>query len=257
MASSTRHALAASLVGLLVVGPTTAAAEEILVASAVSLREPLAEIARRFERAHPDVRVRLSFGASSVLAAQVRAGAPIDLLVAADERIVHALAEDGIAGDPIVVAGNRLVVIQAEGAAARITSAEDLMGPSIRRIAVPPRAVPVGRYARGWLVRLGLLDKLAPRMVQTEHARATLAAVDAGDADAAIVYATDAQIARSARIAFELPAAEQPRIVYAAARIAEARQPEDADAFLDFLTAPGAQKTLAAAGFSTGVGSLR
>jgi molybdate transport system substrate-binding protein len=91
-----------------------------------------------------------------------------------------------------------------------------------------------------------MLARLEPRIVRTEHARATLAAVDLGHADAAIVYATDARLARSARVAFEIPEAEQPRIVYVAARIAGGEQ---AGRFLAFLGGPEARSALRTAGF--------
>jgi molybdate transport system substrate-binding protein len=65
---------------------------ELLVAAAVSLREPLETVARRFESEHPGTRVQLAFGASSALAAQARAGAPLDVFVAADEESIDSLA---------------------------------------------------------------------------------------------------------------------------------------------------------------------
>jgi molybdate transport system substrate-binding protein len=126
---------------------------------------------------------------------------------------------------------------------------EDLARPEVRRIATPELAVPVGRYAREWLRRRGLLERLAPRLVPTEHARATLAAVDHGQADAALVYATDARLARSARIGFEVPDAEQPRIVYAAARVRGSTRRSGADDFLAFLGGEASRDALRAAGF--------
>jgi molybdate transport system substrate-binding protein len=89
-----------------------------------------------------------------------------------------------------------------------------------------------------------------PALVSTEHARATLAAVDAGHADAGIVYATDARMARSARVAFEPPANEQPRIVYVAAPLTSARTPELAAQFVAALAGADAQRMLRAAGFA-------
>jgi molybdate transport system substrate-binding protein len=228
-----------------------AQADDLLVGGAVSLREPLEEIARVFEQRNPGLRVELAFGASSFVATQVRAGAPIDVVVSADARIVDALVADGLVApdDTSEVALNRLVVLISREARARPRAAEDLLDPALRRIAVPDGAVPVGRYAREWLAARGLLDRLAPRLVRTEHARATLAAVEQGHVDAAIVYVTDARLARSARLAFEVPAAEQPRIVYAAARVRGAG--EDAARFLAFLDGPQARGALAAAGFGT------
>lgn len=241
-----RCALLAALLAAL-----PAQAGDLLVGGAVSLREPLTEIASAFEQLEPGRRVDLAFGASSFLAAQVRAGAPIDVVVSADARIVEALVADGLVapGDTTDVAFNRLVVLTSRWADAQPRAAEDLLDPALRRIAVPDGAVPVGRYAREWLRACGLLDRLEPRLVRTEHARATLAAVEQGHVDAAIVYATDARLARSARVAFEIPDAEQPRIVYAAARVRGAGS--DAPRFLAFLGGPGARQALAAAGFGT------
>jgi molybdate transport system substrate-binding protein len=211
-----------------------AAADELLVAAAVSLREPLMEIATRYSAQDGNAGVRLTFGASSALAAQVRAGAPIDVLVSADERIVDDLQRQGLV---------------AEGLGIPIERPEDLTRPEVRRVAAPEFAVPVGRYAREWLRRRGLLEQLAPRLIPTEHARATLAAVDHGQADVAIVYATDARLARSARIAFEVPDAEQPRIVYAAARVRDSTRRRQAGDFLAFLTGQATRDALRTAGF--------
>jgi len=229
--------------------PQAGAADEIVVAGAVSLRAPLQEIVRRYEATRPGVRLVLTSGASSFLAAQLRAGAPIDLLVAADTRIVDDLVSEGLvnASDRQTLATNRLVAMARPGLSPSPTNAAALATPGIRRIAMPDGAVPVGRYAREWLARRGLLDRLAPRFVLTEHARATLAAVDAGHADVALVYATDARLARHATIAFEIPAAEQPRIVYGVALVRDAAP--EAAGFFSWLASPTARQILQRAGF--------
>ena len=237
----------ASFVG--VAPPPSADASELSVAAASSLREVLGEIASLHERAHPGLRVSLAFAASSVLATQARAGAPIDVLVSADERIVDALEREGLIDSRSAVAGNRLVVVVARDAAFPIEAPRDLLAPGVRRIAIPEHAVPVGRYARQWLARHGLLEQLNARTVRTEHARATLIAVDQGLVDAAIVYATDARLARSARVAFEIPRAEQPRIAYVAAVLAGGTQREAARAFVRFLRGAESAEILARAGF--------
>ena len=228
-------------------GPVRAG--EILVAGAVSLREPLTEIARGYEREHAGTRVQLTFGASNFLAAQLRAGAPIDIFVSADARIVDALVAEGLVAPTAIrmLARNRLVVLARPGLASVPTTVGELDAPGIRRIAIPDGAVPVGRYAREWLERSGLLARLTPRLIPTEHARSTLAAVDAGNADVAVVYATDARLARHAKLAFRVPAAEQPDILYAVARARRARA--EANAFPAWLDGPVAQQALANAGF--------
>ncbi len=229
-----------------------AGAEELLVAAAVSLREPLETIAHGFETEHPGAHVQLVFGASSALAAQARAGAPLDVFVAADEESITALAAAGLVreGSRRLIAGNQLVVIAAAELKIPLARVADLARPEVRRIALPERAVPLGHYAREWLESQGLLESLTPRFIPTEHARATLAAVDAGNADAGIVYATDARLATSARVAFVPPPAEQPRIVYVAVLLAKARAPALAEQFMTTLAGVDARTALAAAGFS-------
>jgi molybdate transport system substrate-binding protein len=221
------------------------------VGAAASLRGPLEAIAALFDAERDDARTRLAFGASSALAAQIRAGAPLDVFVSADDAIAERLIDAGLARPGLVVAGNRLVVVAREGAPA-LASASDLVGPGVRRIAIPQHVVPVGRYAREWLAGHGLAERVAERAVHTEHARATLLAVDQGHADAAIVYVTDARIARSARVAFEIPAAEQPDIAYVAVALVDARAPELARAFLAFLGGARAGSILRDAGFEPG-----
>jgi molybdate transport system substrate-binding protein len=236
---------------LTAIAATSAAAEELLVAAAVSLREPLEAIAQRFETAHPGTQVQFVFGASSALSAQAKAGAPFDVFLAADEESVDALAAAGLlrAGTRQAFAGNRLVVIVSAELRVPIESAADLARPEVRRVALAEQAVPVGHYAREWLARKGLLEKLEPRIVSLEHARATLAAVESGNAEAGIVYATDARVARSARVAFTPPDAEQPRIVYGAALLTGGKAPGLASEWMTALYEPVARQELAEVGF--------
>lgn len=242
----------ALVVALIAALAKPASAEELLVAAAVSLREPLEAVAKGFEATHPGVHVQLAFGATSALAAQAKAGAPLDVFVSADEETIALLAKQGLlrTGSERVIAGNQLVVIVAVDVEGALASASDLARPEIRHVALPEPAVPLGRYARAWLAEQGLLEKLKARIVPTEHARATLAAVDAGNAQAGIVYATDARMARSARVAFTPPAAQQPRIVYVAARMDAAPKPALADAFLATLSGVDGRSALVAAGFA-------
>lgn len=229
-----------------------AGADELLVGAAISVRQPLLEIAARYGVERPGARVRLTFGATSSLAAQVRAGAPIDVLVSADERIVDELERRGFVAREgrREFALNRLVVLVAADLEISVDRPENLDRPEVKRIAIPEVAVPVGRYAREWLASRGLLKKLEGRIVPTAHARATLAAVDHGQVDVAIVYATDARLSRAARVAFEVPEAEQPRIAYVAARVTNSQHRELANDFLAYLGNQATEAVLRRAGFT-------
>ncbi len=232
---------------VLAAGLAGAARADLVVGAAASLREPVSQIAALHERATGQ-RVRLVFGASSALAAQVRAGAPLDLLISADVEISQRLHARGAVEPPRAFGTNRLVVLVAEDLEARVASAPDLAQPALRRLAVPDRAVPVGRYARAWLAHHDLLEPLRDRMVQTEHARATLAAVEQGHAQAAIVYRTDAQRAQRARIAFEIAIEEHPPIRYALS-VVRGGNTEPARAFAARFATPEARSALTGAGF--------
>ena len=108
--------------------------------------------------------------------------------------------------------------------------------------------MPLGHYARQWLERHGLIDALGDRLVQTADARATLAAVELGQADAALVYATDAALVRRARRVLTPPREEQPPIVYVGALTPRGDAKPEAHAFLEFVLGPG-RSVLEAAGF--------
>lgn len=241
-----------ALLPLLLLGRPAFAAE-LLIAAAISLQAPLTEAAQHYEALHTDATLALTFGASNALAAQLRAGAPIDVLASAAEAIVDSLVETGdvIADSRFTLVRNRLVVVVPEGEPGiAILRAQDLLAPGLAKIAIPIAAVPLGGYARAWLRGRGLLDALSARIVPTPHARATLVAVENRHADAAIVYATDAQLARGARIAFEIPDAEQPAIHYSAVAATESREPVLAADFLAFLRSQPGTAPFVAAGFA-------
>ena len=114
-----------------------------------------------------------------------------------------------------------------------------LSGPDVRRVAIgDPVAVPAGVYARQYLRAVGLWDAIQSRLVPVGNVRAAVAAVENGSADAAIVYETDAAIARTAVVAFVVSGAGAPRIVYPAAVVASSRRHEAAARFLLFLRGP-------------------
>ena len=255
-------AVFAALWGLLGPEPVSAAVRScpILVGAASSLRDAAAEIVALHERttAGASASVGVTYGASSALAAQIRAGAPIDVLLSADAEIVTALARRGalVPGSEQIFASNRLVVVsRASPATGRRASAAQVLRESTGRIALPAPAVPLGRYAREWLRAQGLLDVLDGRLVQTEHARATLAAFANESVALAIVYSSDTRGLRSGEIISEIAAERQPPIRYSAARVARSVTPAcraAADLFIETLASARAKGVLRAHGFAAG-----
>lgn len=226
----------------------TAIREELSVFAAVSLADALTEIGTSWQAASGQ-RPVFNFGASSDLARQIRAGAPADVFFSADEAQMDALERQGLvlATERSDLLSNTLVVIVPEDSKARVTSPRDLAG--LRTIAIAdPQAVPAGVYARAWLEGLGLWDELAPQVVPTLHVRAALAAVESGNAEAGIVYRTDAAYSKRVRIAFEVSREQGPPIRYPVAPLASSGK-RGAAAFVAYLRSPAARVVFVRHGF--------
>lgn len=226
----------------------SASAEEILVFAAASTTDALEQIGQEFQHQTGN-RVGFSFGASSMLARQILAGAPADVFLSADRILMEELVKAGMvrAGDVRNLLSNQLVVVVPLDSRLRITSAGDLE--SAKSIATAdPKAVPAGVYARQWLESKGLWSRLQPSIIPAMDVRAALAAVATGAADAAVVYRTDAAISNRVRIAYAVPVKDGPRIIYPVARIDRSTGPAAA-AFVDFLASPKARAVFARFGF--------
>jgi molybdate transport system substrate-binding protein len=233
----------------LTAGPLAAA--ELQVFAAASLSDALKEIAAAYGKAAGD-RLALNLGGSSTLARQIEEGAPADLFLSADEAKMDALEERKLLlpGTRRSLLSNTLVVVVPCDSTLEISGPADLAAPSIRALALAePRSVPAGIYAREYLTRKGLWSRLRGRVVPTENVRAALAAVEAGNVDAGIVYRTDAGISQEVRIAYEVPRAEAPAISYPFAVLAGSEHKAAARRLLDYLASPAALAVFRKYGF--------
>ena len=191
----------------------------LTIGAASSLKDLCESTAAKFEATHAGTKLQFSFDASSTLSRQIEAGGPFACLLSADAANVDRLAAKVDVATRVKFLSNRLVVVARPDLTVKLTSAESLKElPG--RLALGGEAVPVGRYARAWLTKKGLLDALQPKIVSADNVRAALALVEAGAADAAVVYATDAKVATKAKLAFEVPAVDDPGPEYVAAAVA-------------------------------------
>jgi molybdate transport system substrate-binding protein len=236
---------------LAVLSPAFGFAAELNVFAAASLTDALREIAADYEKATGD-RLVLNLGASSTLARQIQEGAPADLFLSADEEKMNGLEKRKLLlpGTRRSVLSNTLVVVVPTDSTLKVTAAKDLTAASIRALALAePQTVPAGIYAKQYLRQLGLWSKVIDRVIPTENVRAALAAVETGNVDAGIVYKTDAAISRKVRVAFEVPAAEGPKISYPFAVLAQSERPEAAKKLLAYLESEKALAVFRRLGF--------
>ena len=189
-------------------------AEEVTVYAAASLTDALKEVAQSFE-AQTGHKVVFSLGGSNDLARQIKAGAPADVFFSADEAQMNGLEAAGLvkAADRVNVLSNVLVIVVPIASTAKMTEPSDLQ--TVKHLALAdPQAVPAGVYARTWLESVGLWAKVKDQVVPTLNVRAALAAVESENADAGIVYRTDAALSKRAKIGFEVARDKGPAILY-------------------------------------------
>lgn len=225
-----------------------APASEVTVFAAASLSEAVGEVARAFE-ASTGHSVVTSFGPSSFLAKQIKAGAGADLFFSADAAQVEGLIAQKLVlpEDRIDLLSNALVVVVPAASQVQLRTPSDVAG--VKRLALAdPEGVPAGVYARQWLRSAGVWEAAQPHVIPLLDVRATLAAVESENADAGIVYKTDAAVSKKARVALEVPREKGPSIVYPLALIAAAKNPAARDAFR-FFGAAYAREIYARRGF--------
>jgi molybdate transport system substrate-binding protein len=213
-------------------------AGSILVFAAASMTDSLKVAGAAYEKKTGE-KVEFNFAASSLLAVQIAQGAPADLFLSADDKQMDLLASKGLIDKATrhELLSNTLVAVGLVGGPVSVSLPAGLVSKQITRLALAdPRAVPAGVYAKKYLESQGLWTALAGRVLPTANVRGALQAVVSGNADAAMVYKTDALISKKVHILFEVPSKQGPRIMYPIAVVAASAHAADARSFLTYLS---------------------
>ncbi|UNO43157.1 molybdate ABC transporter substrate-binding protein [Streptomyces sp. MST-110588] len=215
----------------------------IKVLAAASLTNVFAKAGAAYEKDHPGTTVKFSFAGSQQLAAQVNQDFPADALVTADTKTMDGLK--GKTSAPAVIARNRLVIATADGNPKKIKALKDLADKKLKVVLAAP-AVPVGRYSKKVLDKQGI--EVQP-VSQEQDVRGVLSKVELGEADAGIVYATDAMTAPGKVDAVAIPDDQNAVAQYPAATLKVSQHTKEADAFVKWLSGAQGQRILRDAGF--------
>ena len=218
------------------------AGPEVTVFAAVSLTEPFTMAAGSV----PHVRPRFSFAGSQQLVTQLVQGARADVVATADEASMQRLVDARLVDRPSTMASTTLVIAVAPGNPKALDGLADLARPGLAVVLADP-SVPAGSYARRVLDAAGV--QVRPRSLELD-VRATLAKVESGDADAALVYATDLRSRRATAVAFPEAADPAAAVTYKIAPLSATRRRASAEAFVAAATAGPIRDALLAAGFT-------
>jgi molybdate transport system substrate-binding protein len=209
----------------------------------------MTEIEAAYQREHR-VEFRNNFGASGTLAREIEQGAPVDALISAGTRPMEQLAREGLLleGSRADLLRNTLVLIAPRGSELR--GFEGLSGKQVRTIALgEPASVPAGLYGKQSLEALHLYDALKAKIVLGKDVRQVLTYVETGDADAGLVYATDAQMSNNVLVVAEAPENSHDPIVYPAAQTKGSQNALATRGFLAFLRSATARAIFERHGF--------
>lgn len=221
-----------------------AATTRLTVLAAASLTDAFGELRTEYQRQHPDVTLRFSFGGSQQLAAQVREGSPADVIATADEPTMTGIREYVGARKPF--ATNRLAIVVPKGNPKDVTELADLARPDVRVVLAGP-TVPAGRYARQILDRADVTVR--PKSEPTD-VRQVLTPLRLGEADAGIVYVTDVTEAGGSELtSVSIPAKQNLVATYPVATVDDAAHPAEAKRFARWLRSEQANEVLAEHGF--------
>ncbi|MDL5053537.1 molybdate ABC transporter substrate-binding protein [Oscillatoria laete-virens NRMC-F 0139] len=232
--------------------PANAQSTTLLIAAAASLQDAIQELDPIFESANPGITVNYNFAASGPLQQQIEQGAPVDLFISAASRQMDVLQNRNliVSNTRRNLVANSLVLVVPRNSTLGITGFRQLTQANVRRISVgEPRSVPAGQYAEQVFTNLGILEQLRPKLVFGNSVRNVLGTVESGNADAGIVYATDARISNLVRQVATAPSNLHAPIVYPMAIIAASRNPQAARTYAQFLTSSQAQAIFRRYGF--------
>jgi molybdate transport system substrate-binding protein len=218
--------------------------ETITVLAASSLTGTFTELGKEFEKEHSGVTVKFAFDSSATLAQQVTQGAPADVLATADSTTM-ASAKAAQAAPPKLFATNLMVLVTPTSNPGHVTSFTDLDKSSVKYVMCVPTA-PCGKVGQALLTQDHVTGKTVSQEVDV---KSVLAKVTEGEADAGLVYTTDAVAAGDQVTTIAIPGSARQITTYPIVTLTQSKHADLAQQFVDLVTGATGQQTLQEAGF--------
>jgi molybdate transport system substrate-binding protein len=223
----------------------------LLISAAASLKEALEEIKPLYQQSKPNVNINYNFGSSGALQQQIEQGAPADIFISAAKKQVDALEQKGllVAGTRNIIAKNRLVLVVPKNVVG-ITSFYNLKDSNVKKIAIgEPRSVPAGQYGQQVLEKLKIWSEIKSKLVFANNVRQVLASVESGNADAGLVYITDAKISNQVKVVVTADEKYHSAIIYPLVVIKRSKNVDAAKEFSQFLSSDKSKAVFKKYGF--------
>jgi molybdate transport system substrate-binding protein len=217
----------------------------LTVLAAASLTEAFNDAEAALEANNPGFTATYSFAGSQQLVMNIIDGAPADVIATADEITMQRLVTAGLVDTPHAFARNRLEIAVAKGNPKGSRTLADLARPDVAVVLADP-SVPAGNFARQVLARAGVT--ITPKSLELD-VKTVLEKVESGDADAAIVYATDVAAASNQVTGVVIPDSENIVAVYPIAVVKSTQNPSSARAFVTQAISGAIQAALLRRGF--------
>ena len=234
--------------------PAQAQDKSLTVFAAASMKNAFDDVAKLYTD-KTKVAVKSSYAASSALAKQIESGAPADMFISADTDWMDYVQKKDLvkAGTRVDLLGNKIVLIAPKDS--KTTSVDIKPGFDLAGLVGDGKittgdvaAVPVGKYAKAALEKLGAWDKAAPKFAMAENVRAALTLVSRGEAAYGIVYQTDAAVEPGVKIVGTFPADSHPPVIYPMGLLKDTKP--EGQSLLDFVQTAQAKAVFEKYGFA-------
>jgi molybdate transport system substrate-binding protein len=209
----------------------------LTISAAASLKDSMQELQKLYATEKPNVKITYNFDASGTLQQQIDQGAPADIFMSAATKQMDELKKKNLLVDDTVknLLENNVVLIVPKDSS-EIKDFTDLASDKVKKVALgEPKSVPVGQYSQDVLNSLKITDKVQPKAVLGKDVREVLTWVETKNADAGIVYETDAKISDKVKIVATAPANTHKPVLYPVAVIKNSKNVDAAKDFLNFI----------------------
>ena len=238
-----KHIVAVILLIVLLSGCSNQAQQTVLTVSAASsLRDVLQDAATQFQAEHPTISIQFNFGASGSLKEQIEQGAPVDLFISASSEKYEELVNEQLINHSVNLASNELVLITSLKSTIDLHEFSDLLHDDIDKIALgTPSVVPAGAYGKQALHDYDVWTTIENKIVYAKDVRQVLTYVETNNAQAGIVYKTDALASKKVRIVKTAEKSSHDAISYPAGVVNDTKAMEKARLFLQYLQSEDVQ----------------